>query len=259
MRLLLPSDPGPRRLLEYVHLFSQNARIGSNGRIDIDGWQERYLGAPVPVTADAAAEAATPPGLGVAFFVENHARMRQPGMPPGPTSGSPQARKHHDSSVRLLHGLAIRMGGSAWPEAPVMNDPLRATIFTPNPQIGSAEAYHLVARYAPDLESVPPGHLAGTGVSLWRTRDGGFESEFWPAGTTSMMNPPVPRAVADLQFFRESLVAVVLRFAVPGRRCLPANARVLGQCALDLAAAIDGVCIDQLGFRVLRSSDLVFG
>jgi hypothetical protein len=255
MRLLLPSDPGPQRLLEFVHLFNQNATLSAGGRIDIDGWQERYLGTPVPISRDTADEAGIPPGLGVACFVENHAKTRQPGMP----GESPQSRKHYEGSVRLLHGLAIRMGGSAWPEAAALNDLLRVVVYTPNPDIGADEAYLLLARYAPDLQPFPRGELAGTGVSAWRTPDGGFEGEFWPAGTTSRMVPPVPRAVADLQFYRASLVAVLLRFPVPGRRCLPANARVLAQCALDLAAAVGGVCVDQLGFRVLRPDDLVFG
>jgi hypothetical protein len=255
MRLLLPSDPGPRRMLESVHLFNQNAKLAGAGRIDIDGWQERYLSAPVPITRDVAEGAGIPSGLGAACFVENHAKTRQTGIP----SASPQSRKHYDGSVRLLHGLAIRMGGSAWPDAVVMDDLLRAVVYTPNPEIGADDAYLLLARYAPDLQPSPPGELTGTGVSVWRTPDGGFEAEFWPAGTTSRMVPPVPRAVADLQFYRASLVAVLMRFPVPGRRCLPANARVLAQCALDLAAAVNGVCVDQLGFRVRRPDDLVFG
>lgn len=254
-RLLLPADPGTDRLLEYVHLFNENAKPAGGGRIDVDGWQELYLSGPSAISRDIAAETGTMPGMGAAFFVENHAHMR----PFGLSAGSARTRKQYAMAMRLIHGLAVRMDGSAWPEAEAMNDPLRVVVYTPNPHVGPGTAFELIAKYASGLTPYTDGRLAGRDVSTWRTADGQLDAEFWPAGTTEAMQPPPPKTVGDLHFYRASLVAIVLRLALPGRRCLPAWARLLGECALDLAAATEGICIDQLGFRVLIPDDLIFG
>jgi hypothetical protein len=254
-RLLLPADPGTERLLEYVHLFNENAKPAGGGRIDVDGWQELYLSSPSAISHDIAAETGTMPGMGVAFFLENHAHMR----PFGLSAGSPHTRKQYDMAMRLIHGLAVRMDGSAWPEAEAMNGPLRVVVYTANPHVGPGDAFGLIAKYAPSLAPSQEARLAERGVSTWRTADGQLDTEFWPAGSTATMQPPPPKAVGDLHFYRASLVAVVMRLAMPGRRCLPAWARLLGECALSLAAATEGICIDQLGFRVLTPDDLIFG
>jgi hypothetical protein len=100
------------------------------------------------------AEAGVPDGMGVAFFVTNVQR------------GGPSTKKEqYDTSVRLVNGLAIRLGGVAWPEASVMQEPLRATIYTAREDVTADQVYAIAARYAQGLAPARPGCLVS---APWR-------------------------------------------------------------------------------------------
>jgi hypothetical protein len=253
VRLLLPVDVGREQLLEYVHLFDPRARLASQGSINVDNMREVYLTRGSVIEPDVAAEAGVPDGMGVAFFVTNIARAQ-------PFSASDVNRKtkeQYDTSVRLVNGLAVRLGGVAWPEASVMQEPLRATIYTAR-EISADEVHAIVARFAPGLTPYDNPTFGPYGVSFWRTSDGQFEAQHWPKGTVHALLPHAPRSIGDLFYHRSEAWAVRLELGTPGNQTDSGTARLLGECALEVAAAAGGPCVDQFGFRVTRPDDLVF-
>jgi hypothetical protein len=254
VRLLLPADPGREQMLEYVRLFDPRARLASRDSISVDSMREVYLSRGVVIGPDVAAEAGVPDGMGAAFFVTATARAQPFSM----SDVNRKTKEHYDTSVRLVNGLAVRLGGVAWPEAPVMQEPLRATIYTPREDVTADQVYAMVARYAPGIQRYDDVTLDSINVSAWRTQDDQFEAEFWPTGKTSMMPARVPLGIGDWYYQRSSLSATLLQLSTPGNQADPSTARMLGECALEVAAATGGVCSDQLGFRVARPDDLVF-
>jgi hypothetical protein len=254
LRLLLPADPGREQLLECVRLFDPRARAGAAGRINVDNMREIYITRGSVIGPDIAAEAGVPAGMTVAFFAQNIQR----GIPFS-TSGPLNTKKEQlDTSVRLMGGLAVRLGGIAWPEAPVLREPLEARVYTAH-EVSAGQAYGVVAKYAPGLEPYQNPTFGPVGVSTWRTSDGRLEAQHWPLGTTSLLRPLEPRSVGDLYFLHTSqLTAVRLKLSMPANQADPGTARLLGECALEVAAVAGGVCADQLGFRVRRPGDLVF-
>jgi hypothetical protein len=247
LRLLLPADPGREQMLGYVHLFDPRARLASRGSINVDNMREVYLTRSLPIEPDVAAEAGVPDGMGVAFFVTNVQR-----------GGVSTKKEQYEMSVNLVNGLAVRLGGVAWPEASVMREPLRATIYTAREDVTANQVYAIAARYAQGLVPYDNPTFGPYGVSFWRTSDGQFEAQHWPKGTTPVLLPDAPRSLGDLFFHSVESTAARLELSIPANHADPGTARLLGECALEIAAASDGICVDQLGFRVTRPDDLVF-
>jgi hypothetical protein len=246
IRLLLPADPGREQLLEYVHLFDPRARLASQGGINVDNMREVYLTRSSAIEPDVAAEAGVPDGMGVAFFVMNVQR-----------GGVSTKKEQYETSVNLVNGLAVRLGGVAWPEAPVQQEPLRATIYTAR-EISASEVYEIAARFAPGLTQYNDPTFGPYGVSFWRTGGDQFEAQHWPKGTTHVLLPRSPISIGDLYYHTNQATAVRLALSTPANQTDAGTARLLGECALEVAAAAGGICSDQLGFRVTRPDDLVF-
>jgi DNA replicative helicase MCM subunit Mcm2 (Cdc46/Mcm family) len=255
VRLLLPADPGPGQMLEYVHLFDPRAKLAAHGSISVDGMREIYLSRGYPIEPDAAAEAGIPGGMGAAFFVTKTTRAQ-----PFSWSDVQQKDKEQvDASFRLVRGLAVRLGGLAHPhDQPAVAEPLRATIYTSR-EISATEVREIAGRFAPGLTPYDNPTFGPVGVSFWRTGDGQLELSHWPRGTVAVLLPHEPRAVGDLFFHTNESTAVRLELSTPGNETDPHTARLLGECALEVAGAAGGLCVDQLGFRVTRPDDLVFG
>jgi hypothetical protein len=209
--------------------------------------REVYLSRGVVIEPDVAAEAGVPDGMGVAFFTMNVQR-----------GGLSTKKEQYEMSVNLVNGLAVRLGGIAWPEASVMREPLRATIYTAREDVTADQVYAIAAGYAQGLASYDDVTLGSINVSTWRTRDRRFEAEFWPRGKVVMMLADTPRSIGDLFYHPDQTTVTVLQLATPGNETDPSTARLLGECALEVAAAAGGVCTDQFGFRVARPDDLVF-
>jgi hypothetical protein len=53
-------------------------------------------------------------------------------------------------------------------------------------------------------------------------------------------------------------MAVRLELSMPANQTDPHTARLLGQCALEVAEMSGGVCVDQLDFRLRDPGELVF-
>jgi len=254
VRLMLPADPGPERMLEYVRLYNPDARLAGHGAIRADSLVEVYLSGASVIDPDVAAEAGVPAGTGVAFFAQN----AEHGQPFSWSDSQRVAKEARDIAGRLVNGLAIRAGGIAWPATPALGRPLEARVYTwrghPSPQ----DARDLIARYAPGLAPDPNVTLASLDVSAWQTEDGRFRAELYPLGHVPLLDPPAPQAIGDMFYHREQLSAVLLQLSVPASQADPGEARLLGRCALELASAVGGLCTDQLGFRVLHPDDIVF-
>jgi hypothetical protein len=254
VRLLLAADPGREQLLECVHLFDPRARLAGAGRINVDNEREVYITRASAIEPDVAAEAGVPAGVTAAFFVQNNPR----GVPfslDGPVNTKGEL---YEASVRLVNGLAVRLGGIAWPGAPALDEPLRATVYTAR-EVSAGQVYEIAARYAQGLAPYADPSLGSINVSTWRTPDRQFEAQHWPRGTTSVLLPHAPRSVGDDLFYgRNDAWAVRLELSTPANQTDPGTAGLLGECALEMAEACGGVCVDQLGFRVLQPRELVF-
>jgi hypothetical protein len=254
LRLLLPADPGRERLLEYVHLFDPRATPAMAGRINVDDERDLYLTKGSPIAPDVAAEVSVPAGMTVAFFVQNTPR----GVPFSTIGPLNTKKELYESSEHLVNGLAVRMGGVAWPEASVLKEPLRATVYTRR-EVSAEQVHEIAARYAPGLAEYPNPTFGHFGIRSWRTADGQFEAHYWPRRTTHVLYPHVPRGAGDGLFHgRSENLAVRLELSTPANQTDPHTARLLGQCALEMAAMSGGVCVDQLDFRVRDPRELVF-
>jgi len=251
MRLLLPEDPGRERMVELVRLFDPAARPAGAGRICVDAERRIYLTRPSMVDPGIAAEAQAPPGLPVAYFVQVQGRSA-----PLDLSGlQREKRELQETAILLLNGLAIRLGGFAWPPPKVASEPLQVTVYMPGPY-AAAEIFSLAAGYIPGLFPEENVTLGSAGASAWRTAGGEFRMEFWPRKAALVtIDPPV--SLGDWQFHPENLSLAVLRLASPASQADPVTARTVGQTALAVAAATGGVCVDPLKFRVRQPDDLV--
>jgi hypothetical protein len=253
VRLLLPSDPGREQLLEYVRLFDPRAQPASAGSINVDDRREVYITRGSVIEADVAAEASVPAGMSVAFFISKTTRAQ-------PFSWSDVQQKNkdqYDASVQLVNGLAIRLNGVAWPGAPVLKERLETRIYTSH-AVSAGQVYEVVARYGRGLEPYQDPTFGSVGVSSWQAGDGQLIARHWPPGTVSLLQPHSPRSVGDLWYRTDELTAVQLRLATSADGTDPGSARLLGECALDVASASGGPCVDQLGFLVRRPEELVF-
>lgn len=254
LRLLLPEDPGREGMLEYVRLFDPRARKASGGRIDVWDSREIYLTRGAEITPDVAAEAGIPGTMTAAYFVQNLERPL-----PFSTSGGINSKKElRDASVKLMNGLAVRLGGEAWPEAPVLEEPLEARVYTDR-EISADLVFEAAAKYARGLAEYENPTFGAYGVRSWRTGDGQFEAHYWPKGTVHALRPHAPRSIGELFYHRSEAWAARLKLQAPANVAEPETARLLGKCALEIAGAAGGVCVDQLGFRVARPEELVFG
>jgi len=199
VRLLLPADPGREQLLEYVHLFDPRARLAGAGRINVDGEREVHITQGSAIGPDVAAEAGIPVQLTAAFFVQNNPR----GVPfslDGPLNTKGEL---YEASVRLVNGLALRLDGTAWPSATILDEPLRATVYTAR-EVSPGLVHEIAARYVPGLAPYANPTFGPVGVSTWRTPDGQFEAQHWPRGVVAGLLPHAPRSVGDELFYHRS-------------------------------------------------------
>ena len=254
LRLLVPEDPGRERLAELVRLFDPNAKLAGAGRIVVDAQSRIYLTRPAEVGREAAAEADVPAGLPVAYFVQLLGRS----VPLDMAGLEREQRKLRDSAILLLNGLAVRLGGWAWPSPEVISQPLTVKVYLPGP-LSPVEVSGVVAPFVPGLALTDNVTLGSVGASMWRTVDGAFDLEFWPGRASAFMtmNPPV--ALGEWQLHPQQLECAVLRLAEAADRADPGAARVVGEAALALAAAAGGVCVDPLQFRLRQPEELIYG
>ena len=233
MRLLLREDPGRDQMVELVQLFDPDARPAGAGRICVDARRQLYLTRPSTVDPGTAAEAQAPPGLPVAYFVQVQGRSA-----PTDISGlQREKRKLQGSGILLLNGLAIRLGGFAWPPK-AASDPPQTTVYTPRP-VTAADVLGVIGQYIYGLVPREDAWMASMEVESWQTPDGRLQAELWPErATLALMDPPA--ALGDVRFRSGQLYATVLRLADPANQADPYAARAVGRAAVAVAAATGG-------------------
>ena len=186
MRLLLREDPGRERMVELVRLFDPDSHPAGAGRICVDAQRRMYLPRSSLVDPGTAVGAQVPPDLPVAYFVQLEGRS----APLDVAGAKRELQELRESAILLLNGLAIRLGGLAWPPPKVASDPLQATVYTPRP-VSAAEVLGVVERYVRELVPYEDVSLGSIGVDSWRTPDGRLQAEHLSGqATLLLMHPP---------------------------------------------------------------------
>ena len=186
MRLLLREDPGRERMVELVRLFDPDSHPAGAGRICVDAQRRIYLPRSSLVDPGTAVGAQVPPDLPVAYFVQLEGRS----APLDVAGAKRELQELRESAILLLNGLAIRLGGLAWPPPKVASDPLQATVYTPRP-VSAAEVLGVVERYVRELVPYEDVSLGSIGVDSWRTPDGRLQAEHLSGqATLLLMHPP---------------------------------------------------------------------
>jgi hypothetical protein len=243
IRLLFPEDPGRDEILEMARLFNPHARLAL-GRIEVDPEREIHIVGPDSIDASTAMEAQTPSGMTVAYFAQYTARdVSERRFPDA-------KRKRGYQAMMLMYGMAIRLGGVAWPEPDEVREPLCVHVFTPQ-AIPPQSLDTLLARSPASLLPVADP-WDSIGVRSWRSSNAQFEAEFRPPGVQTT-HPPA--SIHDLGR-RSQLSALTVRVTEPAYRVDPVTARIAGEVALAVASATGGACTDLFGFRVERPEDL---
>lgn len=281
IRLLLPADPGPERMLEAVRLYSPAARRAAGGIVLVDG-AHFALSAATRVEPDVASEAGLPPDVTAAFFpswtLARHAGETQQDV-------DRRKRRYQAQSACLLGGLAARFDGVWSPRPPEISRPLHADVYLP-PSVTAADVPALIAAAVPELAGAKARGLDDRQmISMIAARERGeetqgttnfgvtgfaadglpFEVEFWPAEMAMLSvlqdrdSGRLMTALGQLREFRmPGTSMLVVRAAQPAAGADPAVARAAGAAALRLAAEGGGMCLDIFGFAVRSPDDLIF-
>lgn len=272
MRLLLPEDPGPDRMLDAVRQFRPEAGLYGD-RIFLEAVQAAdvrlgrafgvHLSKAFPVDAGLGREAQLPADITVAYLPN--------WILPGPQYGTDVFKQkykdleragiatYRNEATYLLGGLAARFGGIAAPWPDEVSGPLQASVYTPGP-LAAAQVAALVSRCAPGLQPDPAAPGAPGAVVL--RRDGApFEVECGSAGAASRHlmaeNLKGSTVMTAGQGGTSAQGVLVVRAAQLAGAADPGAGRAVGEAALALAAGTGGVCLDLFGFRVSRPEDLV--
>jgi hypothetical protein len=248
VRLVVPADPGSEQLLAAVQLYDPGARRDGS-KISVDSGSV-LLTAPTEIDPDTARRAQLPPGLSVVYFVDV---PEWRGSPTQVSQAREAKRNATASALRLIGGLAARLGGIAVPAAPETTKPLHADVYTTR-QVTADEVASLAAAQAPGLAPVPTPESAD-GVVTLRAGSAPFEVECWPAGNALMtMDPPAALGSTGGGL---RLARIIIRAPQQADSADPGLARTVGEAGLAIAAGAGGVCVDLFGFRVVRPEDLV--
>jgi hypothetical protein len=246
IRLLLPEDPGRDQIVEVARLFNPHARVAL-GRIEVDPQREIHIVGPDPIDASIAAEAQTPPGMTVAYFAQYTAGDLSERRFPG------AKRKRGYQAMMLMYGMAVRLGGRAWPEPDEVREPLCVHVFTPQ-TIQPQSLDELLARSPAGLLPIADP-WDSIGARSWRSGNSHFEAKFRPPGVQTTDPPP---SLGELSFHSAELSALTVRVCQPAYSVDYATAYAAGETALAAASAVSGIATDLFGFRLLQPDDMVF-
>jgi len=277
VRLLLPADPGPDRMLDAVREYNPAARHSVGGGINVDGGHFTLTSA-LEVDADLGREAGLSPDITAAYFADWQPTARG-------AERQTQIQRYRAQAACLLGGLAARFGGLSAPPCEQAGAALRAEVYTPH-RLDPAALSGLVSRRVPALAGAPVTGLDDRqAISLIATSDPGpeqegrsdlgvfgvrgpgvpFGVEYWPP---SIAVQPIMRdwtggrslaILAGLGRMKLSdLSMIVVRAGQPTVGADPGVARAVAEAGLGLAADTEGICVDPFGFGVRRPDDLVF-
>ena len=255
VRLTLPADPGPERMLDACRQYRPAAKPHRKnpGTIYADG-DHFCLHPATAISPEMGTRAGLPADITCAFFVDWD----------GAEWGKSQqerrqlSREYIDKSKYLLGGLAARFGGLWYPHPEEVTQPLRVYVFTVR-EVDAAGLLGMASRYAPGLALGEPRSdgaitLLGDGAPA--------QVRYWPPRPAVVpksalaLGPGAPGVLDPSWTFEDTpLITVDAGQAAEGAD--PAVARAVGTMGLGLAAETGGVCVDIFGFRVRDPADLI--
>jgi hypothetical protein len=255
VRLTLPADPGPDRMLDACRQYRPEAKPHRKnpGAIYADG-NHFCLHPATPISPEMANRAGLPADITCAFFTDWD----------GAEWGKSQRdrrqidREYIDRSKYLLGGLAARFGGLWYPHPDEVTQPLRAYVFTVR-EMDAAGLLGVASRYTPALALGDPRSdnvitlLGGGAVAQVR---------YWPPQPAALpksalaVGPGAPE-VLDPSWSFEDTSLITVDAGQPAEGADPEVARAVGAVGLGLAAETGGVCVDIFGFRVRDPADLI--
>jgi hypothetical protein len=200
---------------------------------------------PVEVTAKLAARAGLPEGTVIAY--------RAGILPEAKRHYRPEDVTRRDA-LRLIRGLAVRLGGTVHGSRASAVINLQATVYAPRPVppeevISVLQPYSSGTLFVEDNPNVPESYF------LLTEEDPRFWTTYWPP---RLARNPVEPAAAAIGALRDQEPC---RWALSnGRPAEEASADVcldVGRAAFDLARHTGGVVIDSYGFPVAQPEDLL--
>jgi hypothetical protein len=255
VRLTLPADPGPDRMLDACQQYSPSAKPHRRnpGTIYADG-NHFCLHSPVAISPEMAAQAGLPADITCAFFTD------WDGAEWGLKTQDRKrvSQQYVDKSRYLLGGLAARFGGLWYPHPEELTQPLRAYVYTVC-VVDAAGLLGLASRYAPEL--TPGDPRADNVITL---HGGGALSrvQYWPPfpavvpKSALVLGPGAP-AVLDPSWPDDDTAVITIEAEQMAGQADPGVARAVGTMGLGLAAETGGVCVDIFGFKVRDPADLL--
>jgi hypothetical protein len=257
VRLTLPADPGPERMLDACRQYRPAARPHRRnpGTIFADGGHF-CLHSPVAVSSEMAARAGLPADITCAFFTD--------------WDGAEYSKKQRDRrridreyvyiSRYLLGGLAARFGGLWYPRPEELAQPLQVYVYT-IAVLDAPGLFEIASRYAPGLSPADPAPRSDKMIIL--PGDGEpARVRYWPPysaavpKSTLVLGPGQP-AVLDPSWADDDTAVITVEADQPAGQADPDVARAVGRLGLGLAAETGGVCVDMFGFQVRDPADLV--
>jgi hypothetical protein len=257
VRLLLPENPGPDRMLDAARQYTPAAKPFRLNRetVCLDG-KHFFLHPGSTVTPEMGMRAGLPPDITTAFL---------PDWTGATTGLNTQMRKQVDELYRqkasyLLGGLGARFGGLWYPRPEDITRPLCAYVFTVQ-QVDEAGLASMAARYAPGLGPAD-SKWASQNVLTLRSKSNPSLVQYWPPDIAKMhkivfaAGPGLPQ-VLDPSWRDEDTAVITVEADQPAEGAPHSVADALGRVALGLAAETGGVCVDVFAFRVRDPADLV--
>lgn len=257
VRLLLPENPGPDRMLDAAQQYTPEAKPFRLNRatICLDG-KHFFLHPGSTITPDMGSRAGLPSDITTVFLPDWN----------GATIGlNTKMEKQVNDIYRqkasyLLGGLGARFGGLWYPRPEDITRPLCAYIFTVQ-QVDQAGLAGMAARYAPGLAPAD-SKWASEGVLTLRGDSNPSLVQYWPPDIAKMhkvvfaAGPGMPQ-VLDPSWRDEDTAVITVEADQAAEGAPPSVADAVGRVALGLAAETGGVCVDVFAFRVRDPADLV--
>jgi hypothetical protein len=257
VRLLLPENPGPDRVLDAAQQYTPEAKPFRLNRetICLDG-KHFFLHPGSTITPDMGMRAGLPSDITTVFLPDWN----------GATIGlNTKMEKQVNDVYRqkasyLLGGLGARFGGLWYPRPEDITRPLCAYIFT-TAQVDQAGLAGMAARYAPGLGPAD-SKWSSEGVLTLRGDSNPSLVQYWPPDIAKMhkvvfaAGPGMPQ-VLDPSWRDEDTAVITVEADQAAEGAPPSVADAVGRVALGLAAQTGGVCVDVFAFRVRDPADLV--
>jgi hypothetical protein len=235
--LLLPADPGDK-LFDAARLYDP----------EMSHWHDRLvfyngvlLFGPVRVTPKIEQQAGLPAGMAVAWYT---------GAAGGPSS---EGRSHEDKLAdgeRLVRGLAVRLGGTTHPAPLQPRLSLRASVYS--------EQGLTPEQVVEVLQPLGGGPRVEERDELTYAIRKGTHFDVAYLSPQAFVGTTAPAALGKLRSGRRHhLHNWELLTAVQASRADRELCLTIGEAALALAGRVDGVVLDQLGFRVNTAEDML--